>query len=66
VLDRQRLALRHPPPTSLRRGSVWSLALEGVTVVRDVLSQVLDRVVVYRREQRGREFEAARAKLEWK
>jgi hypothetical protein len=47
--------------------AAWeSLALEGVAVVRDVLSQVLDRVVVYRREQRGREFEAARVKLEWK
>jgi hypothetical protein len=47
--------------------AAWqSLALEGVAVVRDVLSQVLDRVVVYRREQRGRGFDAARVKLEWK
>jgi hypothetical protein len=43
-----------------------SLALEGIAVIRDVLSQVLDRVIVYRREKRGRAFEAARVKLEWK
>jgi hypothetical protein len=47
--------------------AAWqSLALEGIAVVRDVLSQVLDRVVVYRREQRGRGFDASRVKLEWK
>jgi hypothetical protein len=47
--------------------AAWqSLALEGVAMVRDVLSQVLDRVVVYRREKRGRAFDASRVKLEWK
>jgi hypothetical protein len=45
---------------------VGLLATESLAFVRDVLSQTVERVVISRRQRRGRGFERERVSITWK